>query len=142
MSHERGGDLMITFIIIKPDAIARGLVGKIIEKFEFMGLVITKMELKRKYKHWCYKHYYQISGSGDKRIFENLLDFMDDAPLIGIILEGENAISRVRDVVGSVTDPALGTIRKDFGANGVRNLVHAADSEQNVKEETELFWRK
>lgn len=128
-----------TFVIIKPDAIARGLVGQIIKKFEFMGLIIQRIELKRKSKSWCYAHYAHIS---DKEVFENLLYFMANTPLIGIILEGKNAILRVRDIIGSVGNPALGTIRKDFGAEGVRNLVHASDSEQNVKEEIELFWRK
>ncbi len=129
---------MQTFVIIKPDAIEHRLVGKIIKKFEFMGLRITKMELKKKNVSWCHAHYYQIS---DEEVLKNLINFMVDAPLIGIILEGKNAIERVRDIVGSVTNPSLGTIRKDFGANGVRNLVHASDSEQSVKEETELFWR-
>lgn len=130
---------MQTFVIIKPDAIERRVIGKIIGKFEFMGLIVKKMELKRKNKYWCHSHYAHIT---DKRIFENLLDFMANAPLIGIVLEGKNAISRVRDVIGSVTSPALGTIRKDFDAKGVRNLVHASDNEQNVKKEIELFWRK
>ena len=129
---------MKTFVIIKPDAIERGLTGTIIKKFEFMGLRITKMELKKKNVSWCCAHYYQIS---DKDILKNLLNFMTYVPLIGIVLEGKNAIERVRDIIGSVTNPALGTIRKDFGADGVRNLVHAANSEQSVKEETELFWR-
>lgn len=136
---------MKTFVIIKPDAIARGLVGKIIEKFEFMGLRIKKIETKRKNKYWChshYAHYAQSLASKDKIIFENLLDFMVNAPLIGIVLEEKNAISRVRDMVGSAINPSLGTIRKDFGAKGVRNLVHASDSEQNVREEIELFWRE
>lgn len=128
-----------TFVIIKPDAIARGLVGKIIEKFEFMGLRIKKMELKRKNRYWCHAHYVHITN---EEVFKNLLDFMVDAPLIGIILEGKNAIERVRDIVGSVTNPSLGTIRKDFGAEGVRNLVHASDSERNVEEEIKLFWRE
>ena len=129
---------MKTFVIIKPDAIERRLVGKIIKKFEFMDLKIVRIELKKKSKSWCYAHYSHIQ---DQEIFENLMNFMVDAPLIGIVLEGKNVINRCRDIVGSVTNPSLGTIRKDFGANGVRNLVHASDSEQSVKEETELFWR-
>ena len=129
---------MKTFVIIKPDAIEDRLIGEIIERFEGMKLKIVKIELKRKSESWCLAHYYHIK---DPIIIQNLLDFMVDAPLIGIILEGKNAIERVRDIVGSAINPALFTIRKEYQAEGVRNLIHASDSKQNVEEEIKLFWR-
>lgn len=130
-----------TFVIIKPDAISRGLIGKIISRFEDKCLEIVAIELKQKDETWCQLHYKHLSGS----IYKNLEHFMLVSPLIGIVLEGPDVIRTVRIMVGS-TDGLMaepGTIRGDFGTHPIRyNIVHAADSYEAVDREINLFFGK
>jgi len=111
-----------TFIIIKPDALDRGLFGRIMSRFEDMGLHIQVIEKRTKNNTWCRRHYDNVRilcdvGSLDKNIYTRLVAFMVGSPLIGIVLQGPNSISRVRAAIGA-TNPleALpGSIRGDLG---------------------------
>ncbi len=129
-----------TFVIVKPDALERGLLGRIITRFEDMGLYIVRIEKRSKNKVWCRSHYEDINIA---TIYIGLESFMCSAPLIGIILAGECAIARVRRVVGETNAlmAVPGTIRGDFGKySGPHNLVHASDSQEAVLREVELFF--
>lgn len=139
-----------TFIIIKPDALERGLFGRIMSRLEDMGLHIEKIEKRIKNKVWCRFHYANVRaacdiGSLDASIYTRLVTFMVNASLIGVVLRGNNAIQRVRAVVGA-TDVMVavpGTIRGDFGKySGPYNLIHASDSEVAVHREIKLFFDK
>ena len=127
-----------TFIIIKPDAIKRGLVGEIISRFERKGLKIISLIFKWRDKSWCEQHYCNLS----QQILDKIIPFMLSRRLIGILLEGEDAVRVVREMVGNTNslDAKPGTIRGDYGGAPVHeNLVHAADSEKAAMKEFELF---
>jgi len=137
-----------TFVIIKPDAITFRFVGKIISRFEGMGLHIQHIEKRHKNEQWCRAHYRHIrlacqDNNLDDIIYTRLEKFMTTTPTIGIILLGESAISRVKKAIG-VTNALIaepGTIRGDWGRqSGCYNLVHAADSIEAVKEEIVLYF--
>ena len=139
-----------TFVIIKPDAIGRSLVGKIIERFENMSLHIEHIEKRHKNTIWCERHYAHILeccriGTLDMQIYQRLEKFMTMCPTIGIILIGFNVIEKVKKMIGT-TDASKakpGTIRGDWGQySGCSNLIHAADSVEAVKREVELYFDK
>ena len=117
-----------TFIILKPDAISRGLIGKIISRFERKDFKIIRMEQHWKNSTWCERHYKLLAIE----VYMRLREFMISDPIIGIILEGPNIIYAARNMIGSTnsSEAALGTIRGDYGSGPVHyNLVHASDSE-------------
>ena len=128
-----------TFVIIKPDTISRGLIGRIISRFEDKFLEIIAIELKQKDETWCQLHYQHMLGP----IYADLEEFMLSGPLIGIVLKGHNAIRTVKYMVG-LTDSLRaepGTIRGDYGTHPIRyNIVHTADSYEAVWRETNLFF--
>ena len=128
-----------TFVIIKPDAISRGLIGKIISRFEDKQLEIVAIEMKQQDYTWCQLHYQHILGP----IYVNLEEFMLSGPLIGIVFKGPDVIRTVKIMVGS-TDGLLaepGTIRGDYGTHPIRyNIVHAADSYEAALREIYLFF--
>ena len=137
--------MQTTFVIIKPDAHERKLVGEIIKRFEQRGLYISRIESRRKNYEWCEQHYHQLATGTDKdrSIFRPLALSMAKRPLIGIVLEGPQAPLVVKRMVGATdsveADP--GTIRGDFGTRPVRNnLVHAADSQLVAKREAAQFF--
>jgi nucleoside-diphosphate kinase len=131
-----------TLVIIKPDAVSRKLVGRIISRFEDKFLDIIKIESRVKNETWMrlfYPHIYR----DNKPLFNDLCNFMVGTLLIGIILEGPDAISMVRKMVGATDSrlSAVGTIRGDFGSYPVRyNCVHASDSFESARREIELFF--
>ena len=128
-----------TFIILKPDAIQRGLIGKIISCFERKGFKILRIEQHWKNKNWCRQHYPHICDE----IYQNLVAFMTSAPIIGVILEGPDAIRVVRSMVGTTNslEASPGTIRGDYGNTPVHyNLIHAADSKETFHYENDLFF--
>ena len=128
-----------TFVIIKPDAISRGLIGRIISRFEDKFLRIVALEQKQKDEIWCRKHYEGIVSS----VYCKLEEFMLKSPIIGIVLQGPDAIDTVRRMVGSTNSlkAAPGTIRGDWGTHPIRyNIVHAADSAAAVEHEIKLFF--
>lgn len=128
-----------TLIIIKPDAIEAKCVGKIIDVFETQKFDIIQTEMMSLSDDMLNDHYSHLT---DKPFFPEIKDFMQSLPVIVITLQGENAVTRVRDLVG-VTDPTEaneGTIRKQFGTDVMRNVVHASDSVENAEAEIERFF--
>jgi len=139
-----------TFIIIKPDALERGLFWCIMTRFGDMGLHIIRIEKRTKNNVWCEAHYRHVRsacdiGSLDKNIYTRLVAFMTDNPLIGVVLSGSHAINRVRVAIGATNplESSPGTIRGDFGKYpGPYNLIHASDSPEAVDREIKLFFDK
>jgi nucleoside-diphosphate kinase len=129
-----------TLIILKPDAVQRGLIGQIIERFEGRGLKIVAMRLIHIDRELAERHYGVHRG---KPFFEGLVSYITSAPVVVATLEGPNAISVVRTTMGATNaaEAAPGTIRGDFALEIGRNLVHGSDSEQSAKDEIALYFK-
>jgi nucleoside-diphosphate kinase len=128
-----------SLVLIKPDAIQRGLAGEIISRLERKGLKIVAMKMLHMDKHLAERHYAIHKG---KAFFDDLVDFITSSPVIAIVFEGKNAVEIIRRLMGE-TDPAQahsGTIRGDFGMDIGHNLVHGSDSLENASQEIELFF--
>jgi nucleoside-diphosphate kinase len=130
-----------TLAIIKPDAVKKKVVGKIIQRIEDEGFEISRLRLVRLTKEEA-KGFYVVHK--DKRFYDSLTEFMSSGDIVVMLLERENAIAHWRDVMG-VTDPAQakpGTIRRDFGFSVERNAVHGSDSPATADWEIDYFFKK
>ena len=128
-----------TLIIIKPDAVQRGLTGEIISRFEKKGIKIVAMKLVSVSRELAEKHYGIHKG---KPFFEPTVKYITSSPVVAMVLEGINAIDMVRNMMGK-TDPQkaeLGTIRGDFGQFIGRNIVHGSDSKKTAEFEINLWF--
>jgi nucleoside-diphosphate kinase len=128
-----------TLVIVKPDAVQRGLIGEIITRFERRGLRITGMKLIQ-IDETLAKHHYAIHEG--KPFYEPLIRYITSSPVVVMVLEGNNAIEIVRRTMG-VTNPAdaaPGTIRADFGLEIGRNLVHGSDGSDTAAFEIPIFF--
>jgi len=128
-----------SLVLIKPDAVQRGLAGEIISRLEKKGLRIVAMKMLHMDRALAQRHYAVHTG---KAFFDDLVDFITSGPVIAIVFEGRNAVDVIRQVMGG-TDPAKassGTIRGDFGIDIGHNLVHGSDSLDNASGEIDLFF--
>jgi len=128
-----------TLAIIKPDAVSRHLVGTIIQRYEQGGLIPVAMKMVRLTKPQAEAFYYVHK---QRPFFDSLCSFMSSGPIVVLVLEGENAIRRHRDLMGA-TDPAKaakGTIRKTYGTHIEHNAVHGSDSAETAKFELSFFF--
>ncbi|HQA04511.1 MAG TPA: nucleoside-diphosphate kinase [Thermodesulfovibrio thiophilus] len=128
-----------TLVIIKPDAVKKNLIGEIISRFEKNGLRIAALKKIYMNKKQA-KGFYIVHK--DRPFYESLTDFMSEGPIVVMALEGEDAISKVRKIMGA-TNPSqadAGTIRKDFGESIERNAVHGSDSAQSAAYEIPYFF--
>lgn len=128
-----------TLVIIKPDAMQRGLVGEVVSRLERRGLKIVAMRMMRIDEALARRHYGVHEG---KPFFERLIRFITSAPVVVMVLEGPGAIQVVRNTMGT-TDPssaAPGTIRGDLGLDVERNLVHGSDGPETAAGEMALFF--
>jgi nucleoside-diphosphate kinase len=128
-----------TLIIIKPDAVQRGLSGEILRRFEQRGLRIVGMKFMQVSRALAEKHYAIHAGKG---FYESLVGYITSAPVIVIALEGTNAVEAARGTIGA-TNPAkatAGTIRGDLALEIGRNLVHGSDSVENGEIEVANFF--
>ncbi|MEA3346190.1 MAG: nucleoside-diphosphate kinase [Chloroflexota bacterium] len=128
-----------TLIIIKPDAVQRGLIGEIISRFERRGLRIAAMKMVWIDEPLARKHYSIHRG---KPFYEDLISYITSSPVVVMILEGSNAIEVVRHTMGATApaEAAPGTIRADLGLEIGRNLVHGSDGPETAKREVALFF--
>ncbi len=130
-----------TLVLIKPDAFSKGHCGDIIKIYEGEGFRIIGMKLLQMTKRLARKHYEEHIG---RPYYDGLESFMTSGPLVAMVLEGEDAIARVRKINGK-TNPAEaeeGTIRKLYAENGSRNAVHASDSPENARREIHIFFNE
>ncbi|MFC4035443.1 nucleoside-diphosphate kinase [Streptomyces polygonati] len=129
-----------TLVLLKPDAVRRGLIGTIVTRFEQKaGWTITALELRTPDRGTLEQHYAEHVG---RPFYEPLMDFMASGPSVALVIEGERVVAGVRELAGP-TDPiaaAPGTIRGDFGTIVRENLVHASDSEESAEREIKLFF--
>ncbi len=130
-----------TLVLIKPDAFAKHYSGDIIKRYENEGFRIIAMKLMQMTERLASKHYAEHIG---RPYYDDLVSFMTSAPLIALVLEGENAISRVREINGKTNpkDAAEGTIRKLYAESGSRNAVHASDSAESAAREIPIFFNE
>jgi len=129
-----------TFVMIKPDAVQRGLVGKIIQRFENKGIKIVAMKMASVKRELAEQHYGIHKG---KPFFEPTVNYITSSPVVAMVLEGINAIEMVRNMMGK-TDPQkadMGTIRGDFGQFIGRNIVHGSDGPDTAKFEINLWFK-
>ena len=128
-----------TLVLCKPDSVQRGLVGRIVSRFEDKGLKIVGMKLMRVDEELAGKHYAEHL---QKPFYPELRDFITSSPIVAMAVEGKNAVEVVRTLMG-VTNPqtaAPGTIRGDFGIELTKNLVHGSDSLASAEREIALFF--
>ncbi len=129
-----------TFIICKPDAVERGLVGTILQRFEAKGLKVVAAELRQLDPATLSEHYAEHVGKG---FYDELVGFMSRSPAMIAVLEGpDDTYAIVRTMMGP-TDPATappGTIRGDFGTIMTENLVHGSDSNESAQREIGIFF--
>lgn len=131
--------LETTFLMVKPDGVQRGLIGKIVSKMEEKGLRIVAMKMRCIDEDTASDHYAEHEG---KDFYKPLLNYITSGPVVAMVIRGDSAISVVRKMVGK-TDPkeALpGTIRGDYGIEIGRNIVHAADSKESAERELDIFF--
>ena len=119
-----------TLIIVKPDAVQRGLTGEIIKRFEQRGLRIVGMKFTQVSKELAEKHY---AVHRERPFFKSLVDYIISAPVVVMALEGTDAVKAARNTIGATkpSESAAGTIRGDFALEIGRNLVHGSDSVEN-----------
>lgn len=130
-----------TLSIIKPDAVARNLIGSIDTRLEQAGLRIVAMRRMQLTKEQAQRFY---AVHSDKAFYDSLCDYMSSGPVVVQVLSGENAILKNREVMGA-TNPAnaeIGTIRRDFGESIEHNAVHGSDSPENAEIEINFFFNK
>ena len=128
-----------TFAIIKPDAVERNLIGKILERIESNGFKIAGMK-KRQLSHKEAKGFYYVHK--ERPFFDSLTEFMCSGPVVLLVLEKENAITAWRDLMGATNpeDAKEGTIRKDFALSIEKNSTHGSDSAENAAYELSYFF--
>jgi nucleoside-diphosphate kinase len=130
-----------SLVLIKPDAMERGLAGAIIGRIQGEGLKLTALRMLHIDKALA-EHHYAIHK--DKVFFQELVEYITSAPIVAAVFEGEGAVERIRKLMGA-TDPAKaapGTIRKEYGVDLTRNTIHGSDSQENAEKEIALFFKK
>jgi nucleoside-diphosphate kinase len=128
-----------TLSIIKPDGVKRNLIGEVISRFEKSGLRVAALKKIILSKNEA-KAFYVVHK--ERPFYESLTDFMSEGPVVVMVLEGDNAISKVREIMGATNpkEAAPGTIRADFATDIERNIVHGSDSPQSAAYEIPFFF--
>src|ERR1700744_556471 len=128
-----------TLILVKPDAFARGLSGEIIARFERKGLAIVALRSMTVSRELAEEHY---AEHAERPFFGELVDFITSGPIVAMVLEGVDAVTAARQVIGA-TNPLeanTGTIRGDFALETGRNMVHGSDAPESAAREVALFF--
>ena len=128
-----------TLILVKPDAFQRRLTGEILARFERKGLTIIAMRHMAVDRALAERHYAEHEG---KPFFDDLVEFITGGPLVALVLEGYQAVTAARQVIGATNplEAAPGSIRGDFGLDVQTNLVHGSDSAESATREIGLFF--
>jgi nucleoside-diphosphate kinase len=131
--------LQRTLILVKPDAFSRGLTGEVIARFERKGLKLAAMKLMTMDRELAERHYAEHAG---KPFFGELVDFITSGRLVAFVLEGHEAVTAARQVIGA-TDPleaSPGSIRGDLALELGQNMVHGSDSTESAEREVGMFF--
>lgn len=128
-----------TLIIVKPDAVQRGLIGEVISRFERRGLKVVGLRLETVSRETAEKHYGEHKGKG---FYEDLVSYITSSPSALMVLEGPDAIAVARSTIGATkpAEAAPGSIRGDFGLMIGRNLVHGSDKAESAEREVGIFF--
>ena len=128
-----------TLVIVKPDAVQRGLVGEVIGRLEKRGLRIAAMKLMQIDRETAHRHYAEHEG---KPFFEGLVNFITSAPVVVAIFEGPHAVAVVRKTMGTTNpvDSPPGSIRGDLAIDLGRNVIHGSDSPESAEREIGIFF--
>jgi len=128
-----------TLILLKPDCVTKGYSGEVLKRFEAKGFKIRGLKMMELSTALLEEHYSHIK---DFDFFPNVVEFMQSAPVVALALEGENAIDRVRDLLGPTDSAAAdkGTIRGDLGVDKQTNVCHASDSPEAAAAELKRFF--
>ena len=128
-----------TLSIVKPDGIRKNIVGEVIKRFELDGLRIAALKMIRLSKDEA-KRFYIVHK--EKPFYNSLTSFMSEGPIVVMVVEGEQAITRVREIMGATNpqDAKPGTIRSDFASDVEHNIVHGSDSNDSVAYEIPFFF--
>lgn len=129
-----------TFVAIKPDSVKRGLIGRIIKRFENKGYKIVGLKMLKVTKELAEQHYVEHVN---KPFYERLINYLTSGPIIAMVLQGDNTIVGVRKLMGSTlpTDAEVGTLRADFAQTMEFNVVHGSDSPESAKREIDLYFK-
>ena len=129
-----------TFVAIKPDGVKRGIIGRIIQRFEDKGFKIVGMKLLQVTPELAAKHYAEHEG---KPFYKRLIHYITSGPIVAMVVEGYDAVESVRHIVGA-TSPIkadVGSIRADFAQIMEYNVVHASDSEESALREIGIYFK-
>jgi nucleoside-diphosphate kinase len=128
-----------TLILVKPDAFARRLTGEILARFERKGLEIVAMSFMQMDRDLAERHY---AEHAEKPFFGELVEFITSGPLVALVLEGYDAVTAARQVIGATNplEAAPGSIRGDFALEVGQNMVHGSDASESAKREIGLFF--
>ena len=128
-----------TFVMCKPDAVERGLLGEIVGRIERKGLEITALELRTLDAGTAKRHYAEHEG---KPFFGELVEFITSAPLVALVLEGHEAVVAARQIIGATNplEAVPGSIRGDFALEVGQNMVHGSDSNDSATREIGIFF--
>jgi nucleoside-diphosphate kinase len=141
-----------TLVLLKPDAVARGLAGRIVARFEDAALKIVGVKMKHLDAEFTRKHYFDLEERLGTEIYDSTAVFMQSGPVIALALEGVDAVAKVRKIIGGTypNDAAPGTVRGDYAhqtkassevsGKAVMNLVHASGNSEEAKYEVELWF--
>lgn len=128
-----------SLVLIKPDAVERNLIGKVLEVYEQESLTVKDMKMDKISKEFAKKHYEKHK---DTDYFDRLINYITRSKLVAVVLEGENAISKIRTINGSINsqNDSILTIRRRFALSKTENTVHASDSIDSAKREISLWF--
>ncbi len=129
-----------TLVLVKPDAVIRGLIGEVVSRFEKKGLKIIGMKMMSLDEKTLDEHYSHLR---DKPFFQGIKEFMMSAPVVAMVLEGEGAVDEVRRIAGATRpwEAEPGTLRGDFALGLPANIIHASDSPETAEEEIRRFFK-
>ena len=129
-----------TLVIVKPDGVQRGLIGKILARFEERGMKLVAMKMLQVSRELAEQHYAVHKG---KFFYEDLVSYISSSPVVVMVIEGHEVIGAVRKMVGATkpweADP--GSIRGTYAMMGLRNLIHASDAPETAKSEIALWFK-
>jgi nucleoside-diphosphate kinase len=128
-----------TLILVKPDAFSRGLTGEILARFERKGLAIVALKLVTTSRETAETHY---AEHAERPFFGELVDFITSAPLVALVLEGQDVVKASRQLIGATNplEAATGSIRGDFAIEIGQNLVHGSDSPESAEREIAVWF--
>ena len=129
-----------TLILCKPDCVSLNLVGTVLDRFERAGLSIAATKMLRLTPALLTEHYSHLA---DRPFFPEIVAFMQSQPVVAVILSGDNAVAKVRELLGPTDSRKApkGTLRGDFGTGSMENIAHASDSVENAELEVKRFFR-